>query len=123
MARIKIQVGNENFEHGLTRVTLESDASIHIENIRNLELKKKLTERILAAKVEKAFEHIRTKDVFKLPKARTLGLPDEARYKLEIDGTTFEVWDGDVAANPQLDALLSLLKELVAQSTNGEVLL
>jgi hypothetical protein len=123
MARIKVQVGDQNFGHGLTTVTLEADGSIIVENVRKLEVKRKLTERVLSAKVEKVFEHAQIKDIFKLPKPRTLGLPDEARYKVEINQRTFEVWDGDLAQNPQLDALVSLLKELVNQSTNGEVVL
>ncbi len=123
MATIKIEVGNENFGHGLTKVVLESDGTVHIENVRKLVLNKKLPQKILTTTVAKVFELVQAPDVFKLRKARTMGLPDEARYKVDVAGEKLEVWDSDVRTNTRLDELLSLLKELVKQSSNEEIIL
>lgn len=123
MPGIRIQVGNENFGPGLTIVALEADNSIRVQNVRRLEIRKKLTEPTIIKQVIQAVGYAQRKDILKLEKPRAKGLPDEARYKIEIEGNTLDVWDGDLAQNPQLAELVSLLRELVNESTNGEVML
>lgn len=123
MPRVKIEVGNEGFGRGLTKVSLDAEGGFSVENIRRVRVEKKLPDRITASKVKQVFDTAQASDLFMLPNARTRGLPDEPRYKLDIDGRKFEVWDGDAGLNPKLKQLLSVLRELVSESTNGEVVL
>lgn len=123
MTIINIHVGNENFGQGLTTVTLTDKGNINIQNIRKIVIKKQITEHIILTKIEQIFKRINENDVYKLTKTRVIGIPDEAHYKLDIDGKTLEVWDGDVSTNPHLEMLILALREVVGQSTNGEVVL
>jgi hypothetical protein len=125
-AHLKVTVGTEAFEPGLTQVMLDPTGLVHV--LSKLEGS---DERRAEARLDpaRAIELIRTAriSVTEAREGKRYGLPDEPRYRFEIgEGDkrqSFEVWRSDLPQHPELNRIVMALQQIVEEQARGEIIL
>ena len=127
IVRLVIEVGNPEFEPGLTRLQLGSNGQVQIE--RQLLKEQNRYDYKLDQKEAVAYiEHSRAPQLALKSAERKLGLPDEPLYKIEVyQGKlrvqSFQVWRSDLAELGELGAVIRALGQVVERASDGQALL
>jgi hypothetical protein len=120
-----VSVGQEEFEHGRTRLHVEPNGSVRVDNVAFGD-KREFETRLGEADVAELFRSV----ALGLPSKRhdRPGVPDEARYRFEISRgdrlvASMELWEGELEKEPQARSVLERLRELAASASERAVLL
>jgi hypothetical protein len=123
--RLVVVVGNSEQEHGRTRVELDASGSVSVTNEqagKETALEGRVEPEEAVRVLQSVPEAIRT-----APEKR-LGIPDEARYRIELirDGKpveTVELWESQLEDTQPGRSLLSPLRRIVGEVSDRSVVL
>jgi hypothetical protein len=124
-ARLVVVVGNPEVEHGRTRLAVEAGGTVTVSNTTAGK------ETAFAGQIEpaEAAGLVRAvPDVGRAAPDKQLGIPDEARYRFEVerDGRAVEtilLWESQLEDTEQGRALMTSLRRIVGEVSDRTVVL
>ena len=125
--RIVVEVGNEYFPPGRTRVELQSDGRVLATN--RLEGKEEREAGQVDPAVATRLIDVAGSDrVQRLKTSGRRGIPDEPRYLIQVDRgperiVTLELWRSELEEQPELARLIAELERIAQENTGGRVAL
>jgi hypothetical protein len=122
-----VEVGIEAFEFGLTRIWLNAQGEVQIENRQNGK-PRHFKQAIDPQEAADMIARVDTDELFLKPLGRKRGLPDEPLYhvQLDSDGTpvrSLRVWRSELRQLDDLARVIRNLQTIVNRASDGEVIL
>lgn len=125
--RLVVEVGNEHFEPGLTRLELGKDG--HVMVLNRFEGKEPRYEsRVEEPYAARLLTQAGSKALLSAPLGKRQGLPDEPLYHIALYRGqerihTIRVWRSELPSQPELADLINALQTIVQQASNGQAIL
>jgi hypothetical protein len=124
-AKLVVVVGNPEFQHGRTRLELDGSGSARVTNQQG-EKETVLEGAVAAGDAERVLRSV--PDVLAGIEEKRLGVPDEARYRfeLELDDRKAEsatLWESQLEESERGRSLLQTLRRIVADVSERTVVL
>jgi hypothetical protein len=126
-SRLVIEVGNEHFEPGQTRVELEENGQVQVRT--RLEGKEDRADgRIDPARAARLLDQAVSNEILQRRGSDRHGIPDEPRYHIELyqaDGRVLatDLWRSELEQQPSLGRLVAELEDIVREVTDGQMVL
>lgn len=125
--RVVVEVGNEHFHPGLTRVEAISDGQVRVTT--RLEGEESQTEgKFDPLEIEQKVADITARPMEQEQDKGRRGLPDEPRYHLLIYRGServfdIEMWRSSLQNNPSIEKLVAALNGVAHEVSHGEAIL
>lgn len=125
--RLVVEVGNEYFEPGRTRLELDRDGQCIVTT--RFEGEEARSEgRIDAQRAEAIIERATRAPFWDQPLGDAPGIPDEPRYELTLSGKdirfkSVHVWRSELHEQPQGRQIISALQGITTEITDGQAIL
>jgi hypothetical protein len=125
--RVVVEVGNEHFEPGLTRLELLPDGQCIVINRFEGE-EKRVKGHIDLQRAAKFLEQVTLGTIWKAKFGIGRGIPDEPRYRLEVyKGETLvhacHIWRSEWVVNRDIESLFKGFQDVVKEITDGRIIL
>lgn len=128
---IKVEVGNEYFRPGLTRLELSRDGRVIVVNKLSGEQAQhegRVDPEYAARLLDQAVDPSITEPLLRAELGTKPGLPDEPRYRLEVYREseriyTAQIWRSELVRYPAIASLIKALQTIVEETTHGKVIL
>jgi len=127
MERLVIEVGNPEFEPGLTRLQLEADGQVQIDS-RLFKEESRYDYKLEQKEAAELFKRsLASPQAIEAVISRP-GLPDEPRYNIEVYRgkeclQRMQVWRSDLPKMGELGAVIRILGQIADRASEGRALL
>ena len=125
--RLVVEVGNEYFPPGRTRVELLPDGRV-LATTRLEGREERADGRIEPARAARLIDQAATERVLRLRTSNRRGIPDEPRYHIEVYRAgerllTLDLWRSELEQQPELARVVAELEEVVREVTKEQMVL